>query len=167
MSLSFGIPIMLVAAALQSSWLESVKVIGGRPDLVLVLVVAWAIIRGGTEGALWGFAGGFILDGLSGGAFGLWTLSLTLVGFLTGQPWVHRLGPTLIRLASMSVVGTLVGHIVLMAGMAVVGLGVNIPRGIQAVAGPAALLNLLLSPFAFTFLVWFHKRSNSQQEGFS
>jgi hypothetical protein len=42
------------------------------------------------------------LRDLLSAAFGLWTLSLTAVGFLAGQPWVHALGPTVIRLALSS-----------------------------------------------------------------
>lgn len=167
MSLYFGIPILLVAAVLQSVWVEGVQILGGRPDLVLLLTVTWAIIRGANEGAVWGFVGGIFCDLLSGGAFGMWTLALTAVGFLAGQPWVHALGPTLIRLALMSALGTLVGHGILLGTMAVLGYSIDLGRAVQTVAGPAALLNFLLSPFAFTFLVWFHKRTQPRLGGFA
>lgn len=159
MTLYFGIPILLIAAVLQSVWLEGVEVLGGRPDLVLLLTVTWAVIRGANDGAVWGFAGGVFCDLLSGGTFGLWTLSLTAVGFIAGQPWVHTLGPTLIRLALMMALGTLFGHGILLGTMSVLGYSVDGGQAIQTVTGPAALLNVLLSPFAFSFLVWFHKRS--------
>jgi rod shape-determining protein MreD len=167
MSLYFGIPILLVAAVLQSAWLEGLRLLGGRPDLVLLLTVTWSIIRGSNEGALWGFVGGMFCDVLSGGAFGLWTLTLTLVSFLAGQPWVHALGPTLIRLAMMALAGTLVSHAGLIGLMTVLGYPVDIGRAIQTVAGPAALLNVLLSPFAFTFLVWFHRRAQRRPGSFA
>jgi len=167
MSLYFGIPILLVAAVLQSAWLEDLHVLGGRPDLVLLLTVTWSIIRGSNEGALWGFVGGVFSDVLSGGAFGLWTLTLTLVSFLAGQPWVHALGPTLIRLAMMALVGTLVSHLGLVGLMTLLGYPVDIGRAIRMVAGPAALLNVLLSPFAFTFLVWFHRRAQRRPGSFA
>ncbi len=167
MSLYFGIPILLLAAVLQSVWVDGIRVIGGRPDLVLLLVVTWSIIRGANEGALWGFIGGMFCDLLSGSGFGLWTVSLTAVGLLVGQPWVHSLGPTVIRLALMSAVGTLFGHLVLLLTMSLLGYAVEIGRGIQTVAGPAAVLNLLLSPFAFSFLVWFHQRSGRRLGGFA
>ncbi|MEJ5308639.1 MAG: rod shape-determining protein MreD [Anaerolineae bacterium] len=167
MSLYFGIPILMVAAVLQSVWVEGIQFLGGRPDLVLLLTVTWAIIRGANEGAVWGFVGGIFCDLLSGGAFGMWTLALTAVGFLAGQPWVHALGPTLIRLALMSALGTLVGHGILLGTMAVLGYSIDVGRAVQTVAGPAALLNFLLSPFAFTFLVWFHKRTQPRLGGFA
>ena len=167
MSLYFGVPILLAAAVLQSVWVEGIQILGGRPDLTLLLVVTWAIIRGANEGAVWGFVGGIFCDLLSGGAFGLWTLALTAVGFLAGQPWVHILGPTLIRLALMSALGTLFGHGILLGTMAVLGYSIDLGRAVQTVAGPAALLNFLLSPFAFTFLVWFHKRTQPRLGGYA
>jgi len=51
--------------------------------------------------------------------------------------------------------------------MVLFGHSVAIGRAIQTVAGPAALLNLLLSPFVFTFLVWFHQRSRRNLGGFA
>jgi rod shape-determining protein MreD len=166
-SLYYGIPILLIAAVVQSAWLEGVQILGGRPDLVLLLVVTWSIIRGAKEGVVWGFVGGICYDLLSGGSFGLWTLSLTVVGFLSGQPWVHALGPTVMRLALMSALGTVLGHLILLVLMILLGYVVDFNRGFQSVAIPAAALNFLLSPFAFTFLVWFHQRSRTQLGGFA
>lgn len=165
MNLYIGAPLLLVAAVLQSTWVEELHVLGGRPDLVLLLVVTWGVIRGANDGAVWGFIGGMLCDALSGGAMGMWTLALTMVGYLAGQPWVYALGPTVIRLALMSALGTLVGHGVLLSTMALMGYPVSFGRAFQTVAGPAALLNLLLSPFAFTLLVWFHQRSQPRLGG--
>ncbi|TFG73244.1 MAG: rod shape-determining protein MreD [Anaerolineales bacterium] len=167
MSLYFGVPILLLAAVVQSTWLEDVSILGGRPDLVLLLAVTWSIIRGANDGAIWGFMGGVFCDLLSASPFGLWTFVLTLVSFLVGQPWVHALGPTVIRLALMSAIGTLVAHAILLIMMVLLGYTVDFWHSIQTVAGPAALLNVLLSPFVFTFLVWFHKRSQVSTGGFA
>ncbi|MBN1875733.1 MAG: rod shape-determining protein MreD [Anaerolineae bacterium] len=163
MNFYIGIPILLSAAVIQSVWLENVHILGGRPDLVLLLVVTWTIIRGIDDGVIWGFIGGLCCDLLSGGPFGLWTTTLTTISFFTGQPWVYALGPTLIRLALMSAVGTLLAHGTILGLMAVMGYSVSVGNAYQTVAGPAALLNFLLSPFAFQFLVWFHKRAETRE----
>ncbi|MDF1514972.1 MAG: hypothetical protein P1S60_14270, partial [Anaerolineae bacterium] len=112
------------------------------------------------------FIGGVFCDLLSASPLGLWTLVLTSVGFLAGQPWVQALGPTLIRLAMMSVICTLAGHSLLLITMVLLGYPVDFWYSIQTTAGPASLLNVVLSPFAFTFLVWFHKRSLRITGGF-
>ncbi|HHE71002.1 MAG TPA: rod shape-determining protein MreD [Chloroflexi bacterium] len=158
MSLYYGIPLLMLASILQSVWVEGLRVLGGRPDLALLLVVAWAVIRGADEGALWGFVAGVFCDLLSGSSFGLWTVMLTGVGLLAGQPWVQALGPTLVRLALMSGLGTVLAHLGLTTMMSLLGYPLNVGRALTAVAAPAALLNVLLSPFAFTFLVWVHRR---------
>ncbi|MBN1259136.1 MAG: rod shape-determining protein MreD [Anaerolineae bacterium] len=162
MSLYFGVPILLVGAVLQSTWIEDLRILGGRPDLVLLLVVTWAIIRGLNEGVLWGFIGGAFMDSLSGGPFGVWTVTLTAVGLIAGQGWVQRLGPTSIRLALMAALSTLLGHALLATIMLLLGYGVDIEGAFTNVIGPAALLNFILSPFSFVFLVWFHRRSQAR-----
>ncbi len=159
MSLYFGIPILLAAAVLQSTWLERISVLGGRPDLALLLVITWSIIRGAPEGALWGFTAGIFCDLLSGGPFGLWTVVLTVVAFITGQSWVHRLGPTSIRLALMAALGTLVGHGMLLLLMVLLDLPINAGQKPGTLIGTAALLNFVLTPFSFGLLVWFHRRA--------
>ncbi len=159
MSLYFGIPLLLGAAVLQSVWLEGLNIFGGRPDLVLLLAVTWAIIRGQNEGVVWGFVGGIFMDLLSGGAFGIWTVALTLTTAIAGQPWVHTLGPTSIRLALMSGLGTLVAHSTLLALMALLNYPVAPGHAYVTTIGPAALLNFILSPFTFGLLVQFHRRS--------
>lgn len=167
MSVYFGIPILLLAAVMQSTILENIRIFGGRPDLVLLLTVTWGIIRGAQDGALWGFIGGIFCDLLSAGPLGLWTFTLTLVGFLVGQPWVYALGPTLIRLVLMSAAGTMVGHTLILVMIVLLGFPVDFWHSFQTVAGPATLLNVLFSPFAFTFLVWFHKRAQVPTGGFA
>ena len=166
MSLYFGIPILLFASVIQSTWLENIRILGAHPDLVLLLTITWGIIRGAQDGAVWGFIGGLFCDVLSASPLGVWTLVLTIVGFLAGQPWVHALGPTVIRLAMLSAVGTLAGHALLLVIMVLLDYPVNFWYSIQTIAGPAAFLNVVLSPFAFTFLVWFHKRSQRTTGGF-
>ena len=67
----------------------------------------------------------------------------------------------------MSALGTVLGHLLLLTLMILLGYVVDLGRGFQTVVLPAAVLNFLLSPFAFTFLVWFHHRSRSQLGGFA
>lgn len=159
MSLYFGVPILLTAAVLQSTWLEGIRVLGGRPDLVALLVITWSIIRGHHEGMLWGFVAGVFCDVLSGGPFGLWTVVLTVVGAITGQPWVHRLGPTSMRLALMAALGTLAGHGLLLTLMILLDIPISPGQSVSSLIGPAALLNFVLTPFSFGFLVFFHRRA--------
>ena len=76
--------IMLVMVSLQSTVIPVLAIEGVRPDLVLVAVVSAALSGGRETGVLCGTFGGILQDLLSGGAFGVNTLSKMLVGLLVG-----------------------------------------------------------------------------------
>jgi rod shape-determining protein MreD len=125
--------------------LGAIDVGGGRPDLLLVVLVAVALARGTVVGAAAGFAGGLAMDLATFETLGLTSLLLTLTGY-----WVGRYGETTGRdrmhapLLSVLVVtvaygvGAYVLHTILGdAVSARVALGTALP--------PAVVMNLLLT----------------------
>ncbi|NDJ54343.1 MAG: rod shape-determining protein MreD, partial [Chloroflexi bacterium] len=81
MSLQLGLPLMLVAAMLQAVLLPHLRVLGGQPDLVLVIVLAWSTLDRGSEGMVWAVAGGLLLDMLSGVPLGVSSLAMVPIAF--------------------------------------------------------------------------------------
>jgi rod shape-determining protein MreD len=81
--------VVFVAAILQASVFSSVDILGGTPDLLLVVLVSIALLRGPVFGAVAGFAGGILLDIANLATLGFTSLLLTLVGY-----WVGRYGET-------------------------------------------------------------------------
>ena len=81
--------IVFVAALFQATLFGSMDIAGGRPDLLLVTVVAVALVRGTTVGAFAGFAGGLLFDLATFGTLGVTSLLLTLAGY-----WIGRYGET-------------------------------------------------------------------------
>ena len=82
MSIYLAIPLLTIVALVQNAWLSSVSLWGARLDLMLLIVLCWTIVRGVNEGMIWGFVGGLIIDLLSGGPVGAYTLALLGVGSL-------------------------------------------------------------------------------------
>ncbi len=79
------------------------------PDLVLVLVVGWALLRGPVAGALAGLAGGWLLDLVPPGSSVLGTQALVYAaaGLLAGR--FHAEGPvTAARVAAVALASSLV-----------------------------------------------------------
>ncbi len=75
---------LLVGAALiQATLSPYIKINGVHPDLVLLLVIGWTILRGLEEGVVWSLLGGISLDFLSGAPFGVFSLTLLLVTVTT------------------------------------------------------------------------------------
>jgi rod shape-determining protein MreD len=84
--------IVFVAAILQASMVGAIDIGRGRPDLLLVTVVAVALARGTTVGTTAGFFGGLVFDLATFGTLGVTSLLLTLAGY-----WIGRYGETTAR----------------------------------------------------------------------
>ena len=103
------------------------------PDLVLVLVVAWALLRGPVAGAAVGLGAGWLLDLVPPGSSHLGVLALTYAaaGALAGRARVE--GP---------VPAPRVAVVALTASALVEGVGVV---GALAVGAPVALVDVAVS----------------------
>jgi rod shape-determining protein MreD len=137
--------VLLLAALVQVSMASSIEVAEGHPDLVLVLVIAIALLRGPVFGAVAGFWAGLVLDIASLETLGLTSLLLTLAGYFAG-----RLGDITTRSsAHPSLVAVGLGTIGFAVGSAVVHfmLGSTLSAGqfFLAVLLPSLALNLLLA----------------------
>lgn len=69
-------PLLGLASILQSTVANRIAFAGVKPDLVLLIVVVWTLVYGGSSGVVWAFVGGIWLDIFSGGPMGISSLSL-------------------------------------------------------------------------------------------
>jgi rod shape-determining protein MreD len=141
--------LLFFAALVQSVMGPSLPIVRGRPDLVLVVVVAWSMLRGSGEGAFVGFVGGVLLDSVGYTQFGINTSLLGLLGYCTGLPPVNAYRGNLPYFLGVTVLATLAYHTLYF--LLLQALGTSMPPLIQtyATALPAALLNALLVPPVF------------------
>jgi len=77
--------LVFAAAMLQAVIVSSLVLGGGAPDLLLVVVICLGLIRGSVPGAIFGFAGGLVVDFLTLDTLGITSLVLTLAGFWAGR----------------------------------------------------------------------------------
>jgi rod shape-determining protein MreD len=152
-------------ALIQATLLSQINLWGARPDLMLLVVLAWAVVRGTDEGAVWGFIGGLVVDLLSGGSLGAMALALLVVAFLAGQSWGQGLGPSVARLLLLAFLSVVAYHLVLLVVLVWAGHTVDWGFALVQVAGPSALLNALLAPFVQRPLAWLERET--RREGFT
>ena len=76
---------VLAALLVQSTVLTRLPLPGGAPDLLLVLVVAYALAEGPRSGTVTGFCAGLLADLTSDHELGRTALVLSLVGYLAGR----------------------------------------------------------------------------------
>lgn len=140
--------LLALALLLQITVLEMLRIGGVMPDLVLMLVVFAAFLRGKTEGAFWGFVAGLMKDVAAGSFFGLNALSLMTAGYLVGLA-ERRLYKDSIPVAMFvtwlaAVVSQLVHYLLLLY------LGVDIPAGTaMRVIFSGALYTAILVPLFY------------------
>jgi len=152
-----------VLALLQSTVLPYVAILGVRPDLVLLAVVSWTLLRGLGEGLVWAFVGGLWLDLLSGGPFGISALTLVLVAFL-----VSLLEASLFREHIVLVMLIVIGAGLLHGIFYVVFLRLGHQpaatlAAIWRIVIPAALYTSLLTPAVFPPIRWLHRVTGREQ----
>ncbi len=75
---------MAVVAAAQVSVFSRISIGSAAPQVVLLSVVAWSLVRGPLEGVVWGFFGGVFYDLASGGPVGASALGLIAVAAIAG-----------------------------------------------------------------------------------
>jgi rod shape-determining protein MreD len=142
---AIGVPFLAILAVLQSSVLSYLRFLDGRPDLVLLAVVAWGLTGRAREAMAWGFTGGIFLDLLSGLPIGASSLMLTLiaylVSFLEGRFWEAQL---LMPLA-ITLIASLIYHFFGLGAIALSGRGIDVSMAIARVIMPSTFLNLLIA----------------------
>ena len=162
-TLYLTIPLLTSVALIQAALLSRVDLWGARPDLMLLVVLAWTVARGEHEGLVWAFIGGLIIDLLSGGPLGATTLATVTVAFMSGRPWTQGIGSPVIRLILLVFLAVIIYHLILLIVLAWTGYAVDFGGALLRVAGPSALLNAALAPFVQRPLVWLERRTREER----
>jgi rod shape-determining protein MreD len=81
--------LLFLAVLVQVSILGGYSPLGGSPDLLLVILLSIALLRGSVFGAVAGFGAGLLVDVANLGTLGFTSLLLTVAGF-----WIGRYGET-------------------------------------------------------------------------
>lgn len=75
---------LLVAAGLQGNLPEWMRLVGAKPDLVLVVLIAYALASDPVFGATLGFIAGLIHGSVIGLGLGSFIITRTATGFVAG-----------------------------------------------------------------------------------
>jgi rod shape-determining protein MreD len=76
--------ILVGVALIQHVVFPHITFFGAHPNLMLVVVMAWGVLRGNRDGLIWALVGGLLLDLFSLAPIGTATLPLLIVMFLVG-----------------------------------------------------------------------------------
>lgn len=159
------VPALILLGIAQSTLVPFLRIAGLHPDLILILVAIWSLLRGYREGTIWALVCGLVMDMLSGMPFGAHTLALLAVSLLMHavRRRVYRLsfGTVLLLVALATLI--YYGAVMFAAWAAA---GESFPGGlVSRVILPAALLNAAVAAVVFWPLRWFHQMTGEQEMG--
>ncbi|MBV9354039.1 MAG: rod shape-determining protein MreD [Chloroflexi bacterium] len=147
MRLVIALGLLLLAALVQSQIGPALPLLGGRPDLPLVFVLAWAVQRGANEGAIVGFIAGLLLDSVGYTPFGLNAALLGSAGYVTGLPEANVYRGNVPFFVGVAVLITLAYHTLMFLALQAYGLQLPPVSEAFSLALWAAVMNaLLLAP---------------------
>ncbi len=155
-----SLPLLAILAILEASFVPQIRLLGGGPQLVFLMVLAWAINNDLEDGVIWAFVGGIMLDLLSAVPLGTSTFGMVLIVFAIsglGQQ-VYRIGPIL--LIGLVLFGTLFYHITTTLLLAINGFTINWLTNLTFVTAPTIFYNLVFIVPIYWFANRLRKRLN-------
>jgi rod shape-determining protein MreD len=142
--------IIVVALLIQLTLINSITILGLKPDLIMVVVVVFSLLKGAKEGTVSGFASGLLQDIFSAGLLGINALAKTVIGFTCGilkEKIFHE--HILFLIPLITFIASLMQSILMFLLLHAFGIEYNLAWGLKQVALPEALYSSLLSPFIF------------------
>jgi rod shape-determining protein MreD len=153
-----AVPILMVAVVLQTSFFPAFFAGIGQPELVMLLVLSWAVHAAWEEALFWVFLGGILQDLLAPAPTGTSVIALLLLVFAIKwlDSGLYRLN--IVFLTGFVIFGTLVHHLVLVLVLAVIGYATNLADMVQLYTLPTIAYNLLAIVPVYFVLRWIQKR---------
>lgn len=138
-------PILALAVILQSAIVSRISLLSGYADLVLVVVIAWALQEGATTAWHWAILAGAMSAVVTGLPWGVpWA------GFLMAA-WIARAlqkriwQAPLIAMFTVTFLASLFSHLLSYVVLNIIGASLPFGDAFSLVTLPSVLLNLLLA----------------------
>ena len=152
------IPLLALAAALESSVLPYLRLYSGQPGLVLMLVLCWGLRAPLEEALFWAFIGGIFQDLLSITPIGTSTIAMVIVlfGVEVIRKQVYRV--SIVTLTGMVLAGTVLKQIVVFIVLALIGAPRDLGEVLPYVLMPEIFYNLILMLPLYVILRFVQRR---------
>ena len=130
-----------------------------HPDLVVVIVLGWSILKNFTEAVTWAFIGGVILDVLTSPPFGVFTVSFLLTAILINF-WHSRLSDSTLLLPILFALPyTMFFNLCNLLFLQVLGYTIAWGSAVRTIIFPAGLMNVAAMALIFPILSWLNQFS--------
>jgi len=154
-----SILLLISIALIQSTVMPHLTLWGVKPDLMLLVVISWSLLRGAREGIVWGFIGGLCLDLFSGVPLGLSALALMIVSFFSGLGEATVFRTHVILPLATVLFASLIYDFIFLLMLKALGWPVVWLDSFTRLVLPASLLNVLLTPLVYPTIRWLHRKT--------
>ena len=166
MYIFISLVILVGSVFLQTTLSPFVKISGVHPDLVLVLVISWVILRGLEEGLFWAAIGGLSLDIFSGAPFGVFTLSMVVVALVTSLFHGRVFGSSIILPLSLTFPLSLLFNGLVLLLLMLLGRPMDWSAAFFNILLPVAIFNTMVMVLVFPLLYLLNRVLTPKQLSF-
>lgn len=145
MAILLAIPILGFMVILQSAVFSQIQLLYGTTDLILIIVVAWAVQDRVTTAWHWGIIAGLLASlATAVPAFAIIPTYVLITGIAIYMRRIFWQRP-LLAMITASVLGTLVSQIITVVVLVIDGTSIPVIEAFYLITIPSVLLNLLLA----------------------
>lgn len=136
-------------AVLHVSVMQYIEILGVTPDLVLIFVAVWAVVRGHEEAFVVALLAGFVKDLATSDPLGTAALALTPIVLLAAAARIRAVDTEFLPSVVVVALGSLGYGIISMIVLAGTGQSVAWSDSILRVVLPGCLVNALFTPLVY------------------
>ncbi len=155
---------MLATVLAQEAAISGFKLGPARLDLVFILILCWSILKGGNAAMGWAFGAGLLLDLISGGPVGPFTLSLPIIAFLGAFTSGHLSYNNPFAVFPVAGLLFVLYDLLHLAVLRLLGQGLIGAESIALITLPSALLNAMAAIPACLVLSGLYLRGSRERE---
>lgn len=137
-------PLLVLAAVLQATFVPQIRLGGGGPDLVFLMVLSWSVNASLGESLVWALTGGILQDLLSAAPLGTSAVGMVIIVFIVSglNQQVYRVGFLLLVVTVL--LGSAFQQLLIMAILALSGFTMNLTTDLSYVVAPSIVYNLVM-----------------------
>ncbi len=159
-----SIIIIFVCFLIQSTFWNVFTFTTIKPNLMLILIVSFALLHGSRTGMWFGFISGFLTDILYGDLFGFNALLFMYIGYLIGKMYQVFFNED-IRVALVAVgVSDLVYNIIYYVIKFAFGIRYSFPAYLTHIIIPEIIFTLIITVLLYRLFYWINRKLQEDEQ---
>ncbi len=157
--------ILVSTGALQTAVAPHLTIMGIRPNLSLVVVTAWGLLRGSGAGLWWGLGAGLATDLFAGVPLGTFATGLVLSGGVAGLGERQIFRTNFLMPVLMIGLNTLLANLVTLGVLKLLDWPIYFGATMKAAVLPEMVYNIGVMVVLFPVLAWLSRRTAGEAIG--